>query len=532
MSIQVLRGPSVSTDNPVLAEGQPYVDVESNPPKLKIGDGVTNLNSLPYIGAEFASDVYRNDGIYPTRTPFTIATADIPIFSLDTKQIHVDTIYSKFQDTIHLMNSILPTDIAVNLGDASTRFNYIYGNNIYGNSFIGTSASITQVDGQNAAFSGEVNTPVCKVTTLDSNTGGNIIVGKGLIPTNDNYYTLGSDDKEWTNLYVKEVHCAKYTFINSISLEYRGGTTGHVGSNLTIDNHELVDYDSLAKSVLGSYTRSTVTANRALVSSSSGKLSASSITSTELGYLDGVTSNIQTQLNGKAASSHSHSYLPLSGGSINGGITVSMKSSFNGDLVANKEFICASRVTITGTNYPHVRTTDPTCTIGKDTSNQLCIQGGVIRPGGDGAQNLGNGSHRWAVVYAKSGSINTSDKNEKKDIQELEEQYSKDIIMGLKPVSYKFIKNDSNRTHNGFIAQDIEESLTSMGITTQDFAAVCKWQKVYCEDGVNDIPIEGEYSYGLRYEELIAPLVKVVQFQQQEIDTLKTQLESLISHNA
>lgn len=513
MSIQVLRGPSVSTDNPVLAEGQPYVDIESNPPKLKIGDGVTNLNSLPYIGAEFASNVYRNDGIYPTRTPFTIATADIPIFSLDTKQIHVDTIYSKFQDTIHLMNSILPTDIAVNLGDASTRFNYIYGENIYGNSFIGTSASITQVDGQNAAFSGEVNTPVCKVTTLDSNTDGNIIVGKGLIPTNDNYYTLGSDDKEWTNLYVKEVHCAKYTFINSISLEYRGGTTGHVGSNLTIDGHELVDYDSLAKSVLGSYTTSTVTANRALVSSSSGKLSASSITSTELGYLDGVTSNIQTQLNGKAASSHSHSYLPLSGGTITGNLTV------NRSLTGN------SRITVTGTNYPHFYASDAVCTIGKDTSNQLCIQGGTIRPGGDGAQNLGNGPHRWAVVYAISGSINTSDKNEKKDIQELEEQYSKDIIMGLKPVSYKFIKNDSNRTHNGFIAQDIEESLTSMGITTQDFAAVCKWQKVYCEDGVNDIPIEGEYSYGLRYEELIAPLVKVVQLQQQEIDTLKTQLK-------
>ena len=513
MSIQVLRGPSVSTDNPVLAEGQPYVDIESNPPKLKIGDGQTNLNSLPYIGAEFASDVYRNDGIYPTRTPFTIATADIPIFSLDTKQIHVDTIYSKFQDTIHLMNSILPTDITVNLGDASTRFNYIYGENIYGNSFIGTSASITQVDGQNAAFSGEVNTPVCKVTTLDSNTDGNIIVGKGLIPTNDNYYTLGSDDKEWTNLYVKEVHCAKYTFINSVSLEYRGGTTGHVGSNLTIDNHELVDYDSLAKSVLGSYTRSTVTANRALVSSSSGKLSASSITSTELGYLDGVTSNIQTQLNGKAASSHSHSYLPLSGGTI------------TGDLTVNSSLTCNSKITVTGINYPHFYASDATCTIGKDTSNQLCISGGVIRPGGNGAQNLGNGSHKWAVVYAKTGSINTSDRNEKKDIQELDEQYSKDIIMGLKPVSYKFIKNDSNRTHNGFIAQDIEESLTSMGLTTQDFAAVCKWQKVYCEDGVNDIPIEGEYSYGLRYEELIAPLVKVVQFQQQEIDTLKTQLK-------
>lgn len=41
----------------------------------------------------------------------------------------------------------------------------------------------------------------------------------------------------------------------------------------------------------------TVTASRALVSDASGKVSASDITATELGYLDGVTSNVQTQLN-------------------------------------------------------------------------------------------------------------------------------------------------------------------------------------------------------------------------------------------
>lgn len=39
-------------------------------------------------------------------------------------------------------------------------------------------------------------------------------------------------------------------------------------------------------------------------------------TATELNYTDGVTSNIQTQLNGKAASGHTHDYLPLSGGSM------------------------------------------------------------------------------------------------------------------------------------------------------------------------------------------------------------------------
>ena len=49
-----------------------------------------------------------------------------------------------------------------------------------------------------------------------------------------------------------------------------------------------------------------LTANRALVSDGSGVLSSSAITSTELGYLDGVTSNIQTQLNNKASLNHTH----------------------------------------------------------------------------------------------------------------------------------------------------------------------------------------------------------------------------------
>lgn len=46
-------------------------------------------------------------------------------------------------------------------------------------------------------------------------------------------------------------------------------------------------------------TSSNLTANRALVSDASGKVVVSEVTSTELGYLDGVTSNIQTQLNSK-----------------------------------------------------------------------------------------------------------------------------------------------------------------------------------------------------------------------------------------
>ena len=46
----------------------------------------------------------------------------------------------------------------------------------------------------------------------------------------------------------------------------------------------------------------TVTASRALVSNGSGAVAASDVTATELGYLDGVTSAVQTQLDAKATS--------------------------------------------------------------------------------------------------------------------------------------------------------------------------------------------------------------------------------------
>lgn len=50
-------------------------------------------------------------------------------------------------------------------------------------------------------------------------------------------------------------------------------------------------------------TGSNLTTNRALTSNGSGKVAVSDTTATELGYVHGVTSNIQTQLNAKQSSS-------------------------------------------------------------------------------------------------------------------------------------------------------------------------------------------------------------------------------------
>ena len=113
---------------------------------------------------------------------------------------------------------------------------------------------------------------------------------------------------------------------SSLVIKLNGGTTE--GTNQFTFNGSAAKSVNITASSIGaaasSHTHGAtsitgLTANRALISNGSGQVAVSSVTSTELGYLDGVTSNIQTQLNGKAASNHNHNYAGSSsaGGAAN-----------------------------------------------------------------------------------------------------------------------------------------------------------------------------------------------------------------------
>ena len=81
-----------------------------------------------------------------------------------------------------------------------------------------------------------------------------------------------------------------------------GGLQTTVGTLQTNVNNVQTALASKQDKVVGgasTITEDNLTASRALVSNSSGKVAVSTVTSTELGYLDGVTSNVQTQLNKK-----------------------------------------------------------------------------------------------------------------------------------------------------------------------------------------------------------------------------------------
>lgn len=163
--------------------------------------------------------------------------------------------------------------------------------------------------------------------------------------------------------------------------------------------------------------------------------------------------------------------------------------------------------------------------------------------------NLGTSNNRWNNLYISSSAISTSDKNKKHNINIINSNNAKKIINGLLPKTYKFNDGTSGRTHYGLIAQDIEQLLIELGIDTKDFAAFIKSPKIneYEVDKVDENGdiildgngnsqkeikyevIEGEYDYSLRYEEFIAPLIKVVQEHEKEIEELKnknTELEN------
>lgn len=133
---------------------------------------------------------------------------------------------------------------------------------------------------------------------------------------------------------------------------------------------------------------------------------------------------------------------------------------------------------------------------------------------GEGGYNLGGPKAYWNTVYAKTSTINTSDRNEKNAIAPLSDIHEQ-IFDALKPVSYKFNINNSDRTHTGLIAQDVKEAVENAGLTTQEFAGYCEWTKA-----------DGIIGCGLRYDEFIALCVNEIQKLKKRVNELEEKLDN------
>ena len=124
--------------------------------------------------------------------------------------------------------------------------------------------------------------------------------------------------------------------------------------------------------------------------------------------------------------------------------------------------------------------------------------GRSFNPTNDNLAACGGASNRFSVFYAGTGTINTSDRREKTDIDPVDAKVlqawakvRKDPIKQFRFINSVERKGDAARYHIGLIAQEIKEAFESEGIDPFKYGILCydRWDAEY-EDIVEEIVYE------------------------------------------
>ncbi len=149
-----------------------------------------------------------------------------------------------------------------------------------------------------------------------------------------------------------------------------------------------------------------------------------------------------------------------------------------------------------------------------DPKTELQVSG-VISPATDNGHSLGNSTFRFTDVYAANGVINTSDRREKKDIREAD--LGMDFINKLRPISYRWNTGIDTEIHYGLIAQEANEALAEIGKVEKT--------SIISHDATTD-------RYGIRYSELLSPMIRAVQELYIKFIVLNGEMENIKATNA
>jgi len=134
----------------------------------------------------------------------------------------------------------------------------------------------------------------------------------------------------------------------------------------------------------------------------------------------------------------------------------------------------------------------------------------IFYPTADNARDLGTASFRFDDVYATNGTIQTSDRNEKQDIEELSEAEQR-VAVAAKGLLRKFRwkdsveeKGDDARVHFGIIAQDLQAAFEAEGLDAGRYAMFISSTWTDEETG------EERSRMGVRYSELLAFIIAAI----------------------
>lgn len=170
-------------------------------------------------------------------------------------------------------------------------------------------------------------------------------------------------------------------------------------------------------------------------------------------------------------------------------------------------------------------TCDANRNLGIKTNNPIeaLTVNGNIAPSTDNARTNGTSGLRWSVVYAGTGTINTSDERDKRDIEDPSDAEFRAINRVLGQIK-KFRWNDAveekgenARVHFGVMAQAVEAAFVAEGLDPRRYALFCedlRWRyeqrslgksPVPDEDGNPSLDENGNEIFTERFETLKLP---------------------------
>ncbi|UXZ62591.1 tail fiber domain-containing protein [Burkholderia multivorans] len=138
-----------------------------------------------------------------------------------------------------------------------------------------------------------------------------------------------------------------------------------------------------------------------------------------------------------------------------------------------------------------------------------------VQPHTDNTFPCGTAAYRWAVVYAATGVINTSDENQKEQIDVIPDAWL-DAWADVDYFAFKFKDAtaekgaDNARWHVGFVAQRVRDAFAKHGIDAAKIGLLCwdSWpaQPAVLDDEGNVVKpaIDAGEAWGIRYEEALA----------------------------
>ena len=213
---------------------------------------------------------------------------------------------------------------------------------------------------------------------------------------------------------------------------------------------------------------------------------------------------------GAAAASHTHSYLPLSGGTLTGKLT-------------------GTAVTVSG---------DVTCSgvAAPNTSSKLWLTGypvtvqGHMLPYANASYDFGNSYNRWRSVYASNGTIQTSDERFKDDIVDVDDEQFFEMVKGVSVNTYvmRETPKDENQRSNEielYTQETAPSDRIHVGIIAQEMAKYDCGKYILVKDSDTDYYSINNYNF----TSAIMAALKVEISKREELEKQVNELKNLIA---